>query len=186
MKRFLMVLVLVGCGSKDGAGVDTATTTDPLTGVIGKYNFIPGAATGCTVGEGDEAESENFWVTGWLDGLMKVDGTTDAMTLLFPGGGDGGFEFQGSMLEDKSFNVYGSVIFEDVVDRQGLEDVAVMAELSLSGVGDGETSGGCWTLKGMLSIKVDEDDNDLDADDCTLEVPFEASQLDGDSCNGAL
>ena len=184
--RFLMILVLTGCATKSGGDADTVDEGDPLTNVAGKYNFIPGAATGCTIGADSEAESENFWVTGWLDGLMKVDGSPDALTFVFPSGGEAGFEFQGGMLDDKSFNLYGSVIFEDVVDRQGLEAVEVMADLSLTGVGDGEVSDGCWKLTGMITVIVDEDDNDLDSDDCTLEVPFQASQLDGDSCNGAL
>ena len=45
---------------------------------------------------------------------------------------------------------------------------------------------GCWKLKGAISVNVDEDDNDLDADDCILDVPFEMFQLDGANCNGAL
>ena len=188
MKRLMMVLVLAGCGAKDeGSGDgDDGDTTDPLAGVVGKYNFIPGAATGCTVGSDAEAVSENFWVVDWLSGMLKIDGTPDDLTYLFPLGGEAGYEFAGGMLDDQSFNMYGSVIFEGVVDRQGLEAQDVMADLALVGTGDGENTGGCWSLSGMISVNVDEDDNDLDADDCTLEVPFQASQLDGATCDGAL
>ena len=58
MKTVLAMALLVACAEKDtsrdqgdGGGQDGVS----LDGVAGQYQLIPAAATGCTVGEGDES-----------------------------------------------------------------------------------------------------------------------------------
>jgi len=173
-------------GSTDtGERAENDAVDEAKFGFTGKYQTIPGTATGCTVGEGEDAESEDFWVVYWATGLLKIDGTKDALTYLFPLGGEEGYEFSGTINDSGAFTMGGEVIFEDTLsEREGLVDVDVMARLTMSGVGSGEKQpNGCWTLSGAFTVMVDENDDELDFNNCTLEVPFEAYQLEGDQCS---
>ena len=184
MKRIFMMLVLLGCGSKDAE--DSGSVADPTVGVTGNYNILPGAVTGCTTGVGDEAKSEDFWVVDWATGLLVLGGSSDALTYSFPLAEPDPFEFTGSMTDDLSFNLYGEVFFAGTVDeRDGLTDVDVTASLTMSGAGTGvKRDDGCWKLTGEFTVTVNEGDDTIDENDCDLEVPFEASQLKGDDCTG--
>jgi|GEM_PF-4941909 len=183
MKAALVLALLVACADKDTAGDEDVGDGGPsLDGVAGQYQLIPAAATGCTVGEGDSASSEDFWVVDWADGMLKIDGDAGALSFIFPRGGEG-YEFRGSLLESLRFSFYDDVIFEGQTDR-GLGPEDVMARLTVEGSGSAEDDGGCWQLTGDMKIVVDEDDNGIDVDNCTLEVPFQAAQLSGDGCDG--
>ena len=186
MRTVLAMALLVACAEKDtsrdqgdGGGQDGVS----LDGVAGQYQLIPAAATGCTVGEGESAYSEDFWVVDWADGMLKIDGQAEALSFIFPRGGEVGYTFNGSLLESLRFSFYDDVVFEGQTDR-GLGPEDVMARLTVEGSGEAEDDGGCWQLDGEMKIRVDEDDNGIEADNCTLEVPFRAAQLSGDGCDG--
>jgi hypothetical protein len=183
MTRLTMLLLLtIGCASKE-SGTDDGSAAD-VPDITGKYQIFPGAATGCTDGVGEDAVSENFWVVDWATGLLKISDESGDLSFIFPAGGDEGYTFTGSILSNATFTLYGEAMFEGSTDR-GLGEVAVMARLSVDGSGTAEMNGNCWKLKGDMLVNVDEDDNGLEADDCQIEVPFEASQLSGGTCTGA-
>lgn len=184
MQTGIFLVLLAACGGKESSsGGDTAGQADARDGIAGQYQFIPSAATGCTVGEGENAVSEDFWVVNWADGMLKIDGDPDTATFIFPRGGTEGYAFPGSILSGLTFSFYGDVIFEGEVDR-GLGPEPVMARLTAEGVGSAENDGGCWQLSGDMKVVVDEDDDQIDVTNCTLEVPFIAAQLSGDNCDG--
>ena len=184
MKAVLVLALLGACSDKDTAADEGGTDYGPsLAGIAGQYQLIPAAATGCTVGEGDSASSEDFWVVDWADGMLKIDGEADSLSFIFPRGGEAGYSFSGSLLESLRFSFYDDTIFEGQTDR-GLGPEDVMARLTVEGNGKAEDDGGCWQLTGEMVIVVDEDDNGIDVDNCTLEVPFQAAQISGDGCDG--
>ena len=180
MTRLTMLLLLtIGCSAKDSE----ADTAEPVLDITGKYQIFPGAATGCTDGVGEEAISENFWVVDWARGRLQISDESGGLSFIFPLGGEEGYTFTGSILSNGTFTLYGEAMFEGSTDR-GLGEVDVMARLSVDGSGAAEMNGSCWKLKGALLVNVDEDDNGLEADDCQIDVPFEASQLSGGTCTG--
>ena len=154
-------------------------------GLAGRYTSVLGTATGCTVGEGGDAKSEDFWVVDWATGLLTIDGTRDFLTYTFPLGGEAGYDCSGAMNDEFAFGMSGNVIFEDTLEeRDGAFDVDVMARLTVSGVGTGEKQAdGCWTLSGDFTVTVNENDDEIDGNNCNLEVRFVASQLEGDDCS---
>ena len=184
MKAVLFLALLGACSDKDTAA-DEGGTDDgvSLAGIAGQYNLIPSAATGCTVGEGDSASSEDFWVVDWADGMLKIDGEADSLSFIFPRGGEAGYSFSGSLLESLRFSFYDDAIFEGQTDR-GLGPEDVMARLTVEGNGEAEDDDGCWKLVGKMNSVVDEDDLGIEVEMCPLEVPFKAGQISGDGCDG--
>jgi len=182
MSRLMVLLImLAGCAGEEKSSEEGGT--DEAPDITGKYQIFPGAATGCTDGIGEDAISENFWVIEWATGLLQISDTDGYLTYSFPLGGEEGYSFDGSVMSNRGFNLYGEVIFEGTTDR-GLGEEDVMARLSVDGAGTAAMNESCWKLSGSLTVTVDENDDGLESNDCVLDVPFEASQLSGGSCTG--
>jgi len=169
-------------GCSDEKSTDDAQAVEALD-ITGKYQIFPGSATGSTLGEGEDAISENFWVIDWMTGPLKVNDGDEGLSFLFPKGGEEGYEFSASIIDNGTFTLFGDVVFEGSTDR-GLGPEPVMARLSLDGSGEANMNEDCWKLTGHLLVTVDEDDDGIEVNNCEINVPFEASQLSGGSCKG--
>ena len=174
MSRILFLILLVSCSNKgddsgEGAGAIVAGEID----VTGRYNVQIAAATGC--------EGEAFWLEDWVPGPLTINETDDALTFDFMGG----MAFNGIVDQNKNFSLGGEVTFETTGDFDtGTEDL--MARLEVQGLGSFTKRDGCWEMDGDLTVLVDQNNDGLEFNDCTLEGPVKATQISGGDCDGIL
>lgn len=171
MNRMFLFLLL-GCGAKgdDSAeGGVVATVPD----VSGRYNTQIAAATGC--------EGEAYWLENWVPGPLRISEAEGSLSFDF--GGE--MVFAGIVDENKNFSFAGEVTFE-TSEQFDTGTEALTARLEVNGLGSFTKRDGCWELDGDLTVLVDQDDDGLDFNDCTLEGPLKSTQIEGGTCDGLL
>ena len=178
MKWMFLSVCLIGCGgTKDD--VDGETSGGGPQGeaedidVTGSYNSLISAATGC--GE------ESFWLEDWSIGPMKISGENDSLTFDF----FDGMEFSGVVDSSRSYTFSGEVDFTAVVAGD-TGTASRMARIVVQNTGIFIRDGSCWEMDGDFTLTVDEDNDGLDLNNCTLTGPVKAKQIRGATCNGAL
>jgi len=176
MKWLVLSVFLFGCGNKDGAGDDEgpapgAGSQDENIDVTGSYNAQIAAATGC--------DEESFWLEDWSKGPMKISGDNAALTFDFLEG----MEFGGAIDNSRNYSFAGEIEF--TVEADGDTGTTTrMARIEVQNSGTFTRNGNCWEMDGDFTLLVDEDNNGLDFDNCTLAGPVKATQIQGGSCNG--
>ena len=175
MKWLFLSVSLFGCGGKDDAGDETvapgAGVEDEEIEVTGSYNAQIAAATGC--------DEEAFWLEDWSKGPMKISGENSSLTFDFLEG----MEFGGAIDSSRNYSFAGEVEFTvEVEGDTGVE--SRMARLEVQNSGTFIRDGNCWEMDGDFTVLVDEDNNGLDFDNCTLTGPVKATQIQGGTCNG--
>jgi hypothetical protein len=174
MNRFFVLMLLVSCTSKGGdSGNGSHVNGSGPVDVTGRYNVQIAAATGC--------EGEAFWLEDWVPGPLTISNTDDSLTFDFMGG----LAFSGVVDENKNFSMGGEVTFETTESFDtGAEDL--MARLEVQGLGSFTKRDGCWEMDGDLTVLVDQNNDGLEFNDCTLEGPVKATQISGGTCDGIL
>jgi hypothetical protein len=168
----MVLLVLLGCTSK---GEDSAedTVVSSIPDVAGRYNTQIAAATGC--------EGEAHWLENWVPGPLTISDSDGTLSFDF----GGGMVFSGTVDANKNFSFAGEASFETEEDFDtGMTTLS--ARLEVTGVGSFSKRDGCWELDGDLTVLVDENDDGLEFNDCTLVGPVKSTQIDGGTCNGLL
>jgi hypothetical protein len=175
MRLLMVVLVLGACGGKgaDSGGTVHADAPD----VTGRYNVQMSAATGC--------ELESYWLEEWVPGPLTIKGSPGALTFDF--GSE--MKFGGAVDSNRNFSFEGeSEISFTLNEDTGSSEV--MARLEVKNDGSFEKSGDCWEMDGNFEVRVDENDDVLESNDCTITSPVKATQLgeidDATGCNGIL
>jgi len=176
MKWMFLSMCLFGCETKDDT--DGSETIAPgaeagaeVIDVSGSYNAQIAAATGC--GE------ESFWLEDWSKGPMKISGENDSLTFDFLDG----MEFGGAVDSSRTYSFAGEVEF--MVDVEGDTGVTSrMARIEVQNSGSFIRDGNCWEMDGNFTLLVDEDNDGLEFNDCTLTGPVKATQIQGGTCNG--
>ena len=174
----VLSVFLLGCGSGDDGNDDE--TTAPGAGaaveeidVTGSYNVQLAAATGC--------DEESFWLEDWAKGPLKITASDGSLTYDFLEG----MAFGGVVDSSRNYSFSGEAEFNiEVLEDTGTETVTRMARLEVENSGSFILDGGCWEMDGDFSVIVDEDDNGLEFDNCTLTGPMKANQIQGENCNG--
>ena len=174
MKRVLFLMLLVSCNPKAGdSGSGSGVISSGPVDVTGRYNVQIAAATGC--------EGEAFWLEDWVPGPLTIGDTDGSLTFDFMGG----MAFAGIVDENKNFSLGGEVTFETTESFDtGTEEL--MARLEVQGLGSFTKRDGCWEMDGDLTVLVDQNNDGLDFNDCTLEGPIKATQISGGDCDGIL
>ena len=145
MRQTLWILVaLAGCND----GGDDSGGTEELPDVTGRYNVIPGAATGC--------EGQDEWLKDWVEGSLTIEG--EPQSLVYDFGDD--VELEGSV--SGSF----STQFSGELSTGG-------ANLVVSADGDYSVEDGRWVLRAEVTVEADDDSDET----CTMIGPIEAYQL---------
>ena len=147
----LAALGVTACGNQKG---DSSETDGYAPDIAGRYNVEVLGIAGC--------ENESVWLADWAVGRLDVTGEGDSLTFDF---GDE-TRFRGRIESDGGFRFSGAVSLNG-------------AELSVTGTGvagiaptdPGDASQAL--LDGELSVVVDF----ADAPTCTIEGPFEATEL---------
>lgn len=157
--RVSLLGLLLGACNGDGKESD-----DPLTGappeIAGHYNVIISAATGC--GEDGEA-----WFQEWAEGPLLVEGTEGDLSFDF---GDD-YVFLGSVSYSMAFSFGGDIVYNDA-------ELEVYSSGTVSSETYSTTDGGTgyrWMLDGDFEIIVDDDE--FETNNCTVEGPYQATQL---------
>ena len=170
---------LLGC-SNDGDASENETIAPGAEvsaeeiDVTGSYNVQLAAATGC--------DEESFWLEDWAKGPMKID-ETDGGVLVFDFFED--LAFEGTVDGSRNYSFLGDAEFSiELSEDTGSETVTRMARLGVENRGRFSLNGSCWEMDGDFSVVVDEDDNGLEFDDCTITGPMRATQIRGENCNG--
>ena len=110
---------------------------------------------------------------------MKISGANNALTFDFLED----MEFGGAIDNNRNYSFAGEVEFTiDVEGDTGV--VSRMARLEVQNSGTFIRDGNCWEMDGDFTVLVDEDNNGLDFDNCTLTGPVKATQIQGGTCNG--
>lgn len=141
----------VGCGGDKG---DSAAATGSVPDIVGRYNTIVLGVAGC--------EGDPVWIDDWARGRLDVTGAGDSPTFDF---GDDAV-FAGSLEADGGFRFAGAMDFNG-------------ASLSLSGTGVAGVAptdpgdGSQARLTGDITVVVSQEG----LEDCTIEGPFEATEL---------
>ncbi len=170
--------LLLGCGNGGNADDDEIIAPGSEVAaeeidVTGSYNAQLAAATGC--------DEESFWLEDWAKGPLKITANDDSLTFDFLDG----MTFGGTVDSSRNYSFAGDAEFSiEVLEDTGSESVTRMARLSVENSGSFILDGGCWEMDGNFTVVVDEDDNGLDFDNCTLTGPMKANQLQGENCNG--
>ena len=176
MKWLFLSVCLIGCGGSSDDGDDETVAlgagedNGPID-VTGSYNAQIAAATGC--------DQESFWLEDWSKGPMKISGSNDALNFDFLEG----MEFSGAVDNDWNYSFDGEVTFTIQIDGDtGATSRTARIEVQNSGVFT--RNGNCWEMDGAFILLVDEDNDGLDFNNCTLEGPIRATQIQGGDCNG--
>ena len=129
--------------------VDTEDPFENYPDIRGHYNVQLQGTNGC----------ENGPFLDWFNGPMLVEGDPDDLTFDM---GDGQV-MVGSVDESFAFQ------FGEELDIDGVSE-----GVAASGVAS--ATDGTWTLDGEISALVDEDG--IEANDCTIDGPFVATEID--------
>ena len=97
----------------------------------------------------------------------------------------GDMAFSGAVDENKNFSFGGEVIFE-TTGSFDTGSVDLMARLEVQGLGTFTKRDGCWEMDSDLTVLVDQNNDGLEFNDCTLEGPVKATQISGGDCDGIL
>ena len=160
-------------GSDDDGGSDVPDTgggSDDID-VTGSYNVQVAAATGC----GGEA----FWLEDWVRGPMRISGESGALTFDFLEG----MEFSGAVDSSRTYSFAGEVEFTVAV-HEDTGATTRMARLEAQNSGTFTLDGNCWVREGTFILQVDENNDGLEFNDCTVSAPVKATQISGGACNG--
>jgi hypothetical protein len=174
MKWMFLSICLFGCETKDEAENETvapgAGSVEQID-VSGSYNAQLAAATGCN--------EESFWLEEWSKGPMKISGENETLIFDFLDG----MEFGGSVTTERTYSFTGQV--EVTVEIEG--DTGAESRMALIDVFNSGTFvrvGNCWEMDGDFTVVVDEGNDGLEFNDCTLTGPVKATQIQGGTCNG--
>ena len=178
MKWMFLSVCLLGCGGTKDDLDDGASGSGPQgeaeeIDVTGSYNSLISAATGC--GE------ESFWLEDWSVGPMKISEENGSLTFDF----FDGMEFTGVVDNSRTYTFSGEVEFTAVVGGD-TGTTSRMARIEVQNSGVFVRDGNCWEMDGDFTLLVDEDNDGLDFNNCTLTGPVKAKQIRGETCNGAL
>ena len=171
MSRMFLFLLL-GCGEKESETTENEVVAT-IPDVTGRYNTQIAAATGC--------EGEAYWLENWVPGPLTIENSDDGLVFDF----GGGMEFVGTVDENKNFAFAGEVTFE-TEEAFDTGSAVLTARLEVSGLGTFAKRGECWELDGDLTVLVDQNDDGLEFNDCTLVGPVKSTQIDGGTCDGLL
>jgi hypothetical protein len=171
MRVLMIAFLLTGCGGdKDDSGGALLSVPPDVTG---RYNVQMSAATGC--------ELESYWLEEWVPGPLSIDGSPESLTFSF---GEG-MDFGGAVDSNKNYSFAGEAeITLTLNEDTGSSEV--MARLEVNHDGSFEKRGDCWEMDGNFEVRVDENNDGLESNDCTITSPVKATQLSGGSCNGLL
>ncbi|MGB0641411.1 MAG: hypothetical protein ACPGTU_18905 [Myxococcota bacterium] len=171
--RILMIgFLLAGCGGDKGDSGGAADVATPPN-VEGRYNVQMSAATGC--------ELESYWLEEWVPGPLSIDGEPSSLTFNF----GNGMEFGGAVDSNKNYSFSGEAEISLTLNED-TGSSEVMARLEVLHDGSFEKRGDCWEMDGNFEVRVDENNDGLESNDCTITSPIKATQLEGGSCNGIL
>ena len=176
MKWVFLSVCMLGCAAKDDADDNEVIAPGAEAGaevidVTGSYNAQIAAATGC--------DEESFWLEEWSKGPLKISGDNDALTFDFLDG----MAFGGSVDSSRYYSFAGEVEF--TIDVDGDTGVTSrMARIEVENSGTFVRDGNCWEMDGNFTLLVDEDNDGLDFNNCTLTGPVKATQIQGGTCNG--
>ena len=174
----VLSVVLFGCGNDGDTNEDEtiapgAEVAAEEIDVTGSYNVQLAAATGC--------DEQSFWLEDWAKGPMKIDDADDALEFDF----FEGMVFVGAVDSSRNYSFLGDVEFSiELTEDTGSETITRMARLEVENRGRLSLNGSCWEMDGDFSVVVDEDDNGLAFDDCTITGPMKATQIRGENCDG--
>ena len=176
MKWMFLSVFLIGCGEKDDSEDDGpiapgAGAASEDIDVTGSYNAQIAAATGC--------DEEAFWLEEWSKGPMKISGENDALSFDFLEG----MEFGGAVETTRNYSFAGEVEFTTDTDGD-TGTITRMARIEVQNSGTFTRNGNCWEMDGDFTLLVDEDNDGLDFNNCTLTGPVKATQIQGGTCNG--
>jgi len=174
MRTIILMALLGACGDKDGG--DGSDGTDvPVSEILGSYNFMSMAATGCTESTIDGVINQTFWVDSWAYMGTKLDikgdsepsefefvwiggeeaetaddtgGADDTGTVSEPGDLLSSYQFYGAVTENEAgqrFGFSGEVVFEGNEDKR--DGMGVVPVMAV------------LTVEGTGSVKEDEERN---------------------------